>query len=70
MAAGSSEAECLACSRKFKVPSAIYKMAERYDDGKIVLFCGRPCNLKFVERLGQQAQERQMRELIERLENP
>ena len=70
MAAGHSEAPCLGCGRVFKVPTAIYKMAEHYDDGRIVLFCKRACNVKFIATLGQEGQEEQMKSLIERLENP
>ena len=65
---GYSEATCLGCGRLFKVPTALFNMAEYYD-GKPVLFCKRACNLKFVARMGQESQEQQMRELIERLEN-
>jgi hypothetical protein len=43
-------------------------MAERYEDGRIVLFCSRSCNLKFVAKIGLQSQEKKMRELIESLE--
>lgn len=68
--AGSSDAECLGCDRTFKVPSMLFKMAERYSDGRLVLFCGKACNLKFVARIGRESQEREMLELIERLENP
>lgn len=62
-------APCLGCGRVFAVPVGVYKMAERYgDEGKIVLFCSRKCNMSFVEKEGKRGQERKMRELIERLE--
>ncbi|MEE8518705.1 MAG: hypothetical protein V3S98_06235 [Dehalococcoidia bacterium] len=68
--AGHSEAECLGCGREFKVPTMLFNMAERYSDGRLVLFCGKACNFKFVERIGRETQEKDMRELLERLENP
>lgn len=64
---GSSEARCLGCGRKFKVPSTLMKMAE-YFNGQPLLFCKRACNLDFVSRLGRAGQEKQMQELISRLE--
>jgi hypothetical protein len=48
----------------------LLKMAEKYSDGRAVLFCSKSCNFKFVESIGREAQESQMRELLERLENP
>ncbi len=48
----------------------LFNMAERYSDGRLVLFCGKACNFKFVERIGRETQEKDMRELLERLENP
>ena len=68
--AGHSEAECLGCAKPVKVPSMLLSMAEKYSDGRAVIFCGKACNLKFVESIGRAAQESQMRELLERLENP
>ncbi len=65
---GRSEAQCLGCEARFAVPTRVYNMAERYEDGRIVLFCSRSCNLKFVAKIGLQSQEKKMRELIESLE--
>lgn len=65
---GHSEAPCLGCSKVFRVPSRIFKMAERYDDNRIVLFCSRSCNLSWVAKTGLAHQETRMRNLIESLE--
>ncbi len=66
---GYSEAPCLGCSRTFRVPNALFKVAEKYKDGRIVLFCSRSCNFSFIEKEGRTDQEKQMKELLERLEN-
>jgi hypothetical protein len=68
--AGHSSANCLGCGREFRVPTMLFDMAEKYSDGRPVIFCGKSCNFKFVSQIGRKAQERQMQELIERLENP
>lgn len=69
MADSVASAGCLGCGKQFRLPTRLVSMAERYHDGRLVLFCNRSCNLKFVEKIGKQGQEDQMRELIDRLEN-
>lgn len=65
---GHSEAKCLGCDKKFAVPTRLYKMAEQYEDGQLVLFCSRSCNMGFVARIGRASQEKKMQDLIESLE--
>ena len=66
---GRSEAKCLGCDKKFAVPTRLLKMAEKYgDDGDVVLFCSRSCNLSFVARIARQSQEQKMQDLIDSLE--
>lgn len=66
---GRSEAKCLGCDKTFSVPTRLLQMAEKYgDDGDVVLFCSRSCNLSFVARIGRQSQEQKMQDLIDSLE--
>jgi len=57
--------QCLGCTKSMNMPDGVVKMAERVD-GKCVAFCSRACNLKFVKRMGEKAQDENLRKLMEK----
>lgn len=60
-------ASCLGCGKKFNVPGRLAMMAERYEDGRLVLFCDRRCNVEFVRRESEKLRVRKIQEIIDRV---
>lgn len=60
--------ECLGCRRPLRMPKAIAKMAERYDEDRFVIFCSRKCNESFVRREAKKLRNTRIEEMIDRAE--
>lgn len=56
---------CLGCDKKLNMPKGLVHMAEREGD-KYVAFCSRACNLKFIQRKGQEGQDANLKKMLER----